>query len=390
MANLRAVLRSKTFIILAVVALLLIGLRIALEPIVERYANKTLDELEGYSGHIEDVDIALLRGAYVIEGLRITKTGGKVPVPFLSASRIDLSVQWSALLDGSVVAEIEVSDPKLNFVHASEREGKQQASQSQVEPSENWTEVVKDLVPISINRFSIENGRVSYRDFTSSPQVNIFVQDIYAEARNLTNSKDRTGSLVASFDGRALAMGSGRIKFDGKVDPYAKRPTFEAAFKLDGLEMKELNSYLRAYANVDAEKGKFSMDAEFAAKNGRFDGYVKPFIKDLDVLDWDKENESVPNKIWQGIVGTAASLLENPKKDQTATRIPMGGRLDNPEVGVWSALGSLLKNAFIQALTRGLEGKLDIQEVGGKDDEPADKGDNSTEKKDAKKEKPEK
>ena len=53
------------------------------------------------------------------------------------------------LLDGAVVAEIEVSSPKLNFVNASEKEGKQQASQSQVEPSENWTDVVKDLVPIS-------------------------------------------------------------------------------------------------------------------------------------------------------------------------------------------------------------------------------------------------
>jgi hypothetical protein len=35
---------------------------------------------------------------------------------------------------------------------------------------------------------------------------------------------------------------------------------------------------------------------------------------------------------------------------------------------VWSALGSLLKNAFIQALRRGLEGTVDIQKVGGKDD----------------------
>src|SRR5688572_13876008 len=312
MASWRSVLRSKTFIVVALLVVLLIGIRVALEPLVERYANRTLDELDGYSGHIEDVDIALLRGAYVIEGLRIDKTGGKVPVPFLSASRVDLSVQWGALLDGAVVAEIEVSDPKLNFVHASEKEGKQQAAQSQVEPSENWTDVVKDLVPISINRFAIENGRVNYRDFTSAPRVNIYVQDLDAEARNLTNSEDRTGSLVASFDGRARAMGSGRVAFDGSVDPYAKQPTFEANFKLDGLQMKELNSYLRAYANVDAEKGTFSMDAEFAARKGRFDGYVKPFIKDLDVLSWRKEDESVPNRIWQGIVGTAASILENP------------------------------------------------------------------------------
>jgi hypothetical protein len=184
---------------------------------------------------------------------------------------------------------------------------------------------------------------------------------------------------VATFDGRAKAMGSGRIRFDGSVDPYAKQPTFEADFKLDGLQMKELNSYLRAYANVDAEKGTFSMDAEFAARKGRFDGYVKPFIKDLDVLSWRKESdESVPNRLWQGIVGTAASILENPKKDQSATRIPISGRLENPEVGVWGALGSLLKNAFIQALRRGLDDSVDIQQVSGKEDGGDEQSDESS------------
>lgn len=89
MARLRAIAKSKTFIILAALLLLLIAARVALEPVVERYANKTLDELEGYSGHIEDVDIALLRGAYVIEGLRISKTGGKVESPEVGV--------WSAL-----------------------------------------------------------------------------------------------------------------------------------------------------------------------------------------------------------------------------------------------------------------------------------------------------
>ena len=67
-------------------------------------------------------------------------------------------------------------------------------------------------------------------------------------------------------------------------------------------------------------------------------------------------------------MGTAASILQNQQKDQSALRIPISGRLESPEVGVWSALGSLLKNAFIQALNRGLEGSVDIQEVSGKDD----------------------
>lgn len=367
MLSARRLWSSTTFRVLAAVALLLIAVRAVLPIFIERYVNRTLDELEGYSGHIEDVDLALIRGAYVIEGVKIVKTGGKVPVPFLAASEIDLSVQWGALLDGAVVAEIDVKKPELNFVMATEKPEKQQKGQSQVEPSSNWTDVVKDLVPISINRFSISDGEVHYRDFSSSPKVNIYVQGLNAEARNLTNSEDRTGSLVATFDGRATAMGSGRIRFDGRVDPYAKQPTFEADFRLNGLQLKQLNPYLRAYANVDAEKGTFSMDAEFAAKKGRFSGYVKPFIKDLDVLQWKKENESLPNKVWQGVVDVASEVLEDQSRDQAATRIPFSGQLDSPDVDVWSALGSLLKNAFIEALRRGLEGTVDIEKVGGKD-----------------------
>src|SRR5688572_7669468 len=113
--------RSKKLMALVAVLVLLIGIRAALPEVIERYVNKTLDELEGYSGHIDDVDLALYRGAYQIEGVRIVKTGGKQPVPFFSASEIDLSVQWGALLDGEVVAEIDLHGPKVNFVTASEK-----------------------------------------------------------------------------------------------------------------------------------------------------------------------------------------------------------------------------------------------------------------------------
>jgi hypothetical protein len=302
----------------------------------------------------------------------IVKTGGKQPVPFFSASEIDLSVQWGALLDGEVVAEIDLHGPKVNFVTASEKPKSQQKSQEQVEPADNWTDVVKELAPFSINRFSINNGEVHYRDFSSKPQVDIYVQDLQVEARNLTNTKEQSGSLVASFDGRGTAMGSGALRFKGRVDPYAKSPTFEADLGLNKLQLKQLNQYLRAFANVDVEKGTFSVDAEFAAKNGDFEGYVKPFIEDLDVLRWDKENESFVNKIWQGLVGSIGELLEDQSRDRAAMRIPIKGRFDNPDIEVWPAIGSLFRNAFIEALRRGLEGSVEIEKVAGKDSENLD------------------
>jgi hypothetical protein len=322
---------------------------------VLRYVNKQLDELEGYSGRVADLDIGLYRGSYQIQGIRIVKENGRIPVPFFAAKEIDISIEWSALFDGDIVAEIDVYSPELNFVKGPTKRT------SQTEPADNWTDTVKELAPFNINRFTIHGGSVHYRDFHSEPRVNIYVQRINAVARNLTNAEDLGGSLVATFEAEALAMSSGRIKLKGSYNPYAKKPTFEVDAKLDHLNLKQLNPFLKAYASIDAERGKLSVDTEFAASKGRFRGYVKPFIDDLQVLDWDRERESFFNKVWQGVVEVASEILEDQDKSRIATRVPFSGSIDDPEADVWSTIGGVLKNAFLEALRRGIEGKIDLK-----------------------------
>ena len=254
--------RKRTLWAFGIAFAILVGVRAALPLLVEREVNRELSDLKGYSGKVEDIDLNLWRGAYEIEGIRIVKTGGRVPVPFFSANKIDISVEWKALFDGNIVAEIELHAPKINFVSGPSKRT------SQTEPAPNWVETTKDLAQFRINRFAIFNGEVHYRDFHSEPKVDIFVQRIQAEARNLTNAADRPGALVATFRAKALAMRSGHIELAGKYNPFAKKPTFEFDTVLEGLELKQLNPFLKAYANIDAEAGKLSVDAEFAAATG--------------------------------------------------------------------------------------------------------------------------
>lgn len=51
-----------------------------------------------------------------------------------------------------------------------------------------------------------------------------------------------------------------------------------------------------------------------AAKDGKFVGYVKPLIKDLDVLGPDDKNDNFFHKAWEGIVGTTGFIFQNQKK----------------------------------------------------------------------------
>jgi hypothetical protein len=362
-----------TFVVLIVAA------RIAAPYLLVRYVNQTLDELDGYSGHVREVDLHIWRGAYQIEDVRIFKTAGKQAIPLFAARTVDISVQWKALLDGAIVAEIDLFNPQLNFVAeppnkkepgaeaAAEERDKQRVAHGQ---ESTWQKQVKELVPLKINRVGITNGEIHYRDPHADPHVDVLVQSLYGEVDNLTNSQDLSKSLVATASFRGRAQRSGKLRIDGSLDPYAKQPTFNMKVALENLQVKELNDFLKAYANVDAEKGRISVYAQLATRNGRFKGYIKPIVRDLRVIRWKTETEGFVHKLWEGVVEVASEIIENHKKEQIATKIPLEGKLDQPRADVVTTVLFVLKNAFIEALKRGLEREVSL---GGA--MTADKGD---------------
>src|SRR5688572_31541463 len=104
--------RNKYLLIAGIVVVLLIAVRVALEPILLDYVNDKFQSLQAYDGHVEDLDLALLRGGYDIQGIEIVKTGAGEPVPFFKADRIAATVEWRSLLHGSLVAEGDLYRPQ--------------------------------------------------------------------------------------------------------------------------------------------------------------------------------------------------------------------------------------------------------------------------------------
>src|SRR5438270_428813 len=70
------------YIVIGVFAVLLIAARLYLPVWLERYVIRTLNRIPGYHAALDTIHVHLWRGAYSIDGLKLEKTGGKVPVPF--------------------------------------------------------------------------------------------------------------------------------------------------------------------------------------------------------------------------------------------------------------------------------------------------------------------
>jgi hypothetical protein len=303
---------------------------------------------------VGDVDLSLWRGAYSIDAVEIDKRGGKLPVPFFKAKTVDFSVEWKALFDGAWVGEVVFEQPELNFVSGPS------AARRQSGRGGDWRQLVEDLHPMKINRVEVIDGTIHFRNFSREPRVDVYLRDVDLVATNLTNSLDLSENRVAHVRMTATPMNAGELQLRTDFDPFAKHPSFDLDLELAGADLTQWNSFLRAYLGVDVESGKFSIYSELAADDGRFEGYLKPFFKDIDVLRLPEEakEQSWLASLWEAVVGATAEVFEDQTHDRVATRIPIRGTVENPDASFWTTLGNVVRNAFLDAFQPTLEGSV--------------------------------
>jgi hypothetical protein len=97
---------------------------------------------------------------------------------------------------------------------------------------------------------------------------------------------------------------------------------------------------------------------ELAAKEGRFTGYAKPIMRDVNIYSSKDEEDNPLRRLWEGIVDFAAKIVEDEDSDQIAARIPFSVSVKNPDAGIFETIVSVLHNAFVSAFARSLEKHL--------------------------------
>lgn len=357
--------RFSRWLIVGCITVLIVA-RLALPSIVERYVNRKLDEIPSYNGQIGEVDIHLWRGAYTVHRINIVKTSETGPVPFFSAEQVSFSVQWSELFHGKLVSEIEVDAGKLNFVKGETKE------ESQVKVEKDWTAVVKDLAPFQINRFAFRDSELSFRDFTSTPKVDLYITNMFLLATNFHNSRAIATNLPAGLWVTGKSLGNGELKLEMRLDPFASKPTFDLDLELRDADLVSLNEMLRAYAKIDVKQGRASIFSEVVAKEGNFEGYVTPLLEDLQIVDLKEDGKNPLKLAWESFVSAMVHLFKNHPKDRLGTRIPVSGSFDNPKISIWSAFINVFHN-FVSAFPAYVEGSLSPEDLNKMQDKPAAK-----------------
>ncbi|MBE8719594.1 DUF748 domain-containing protein [Sphingobacterium pedocola] len=345
-------LKTSTKIIIGILLLLFV-IRLALPSIVKQYVNKQLNELPGYTGHVEDIDISLWRGAYAIDQLTLKKLSDTSSYPFLQIAHCDLSVEWKSLWKGKLVSEIILDRPTIHIL-------KETADLSKEPSQEHWTETVNSLMPITINRLQVNQGTFKYLDRQASPQVNLSMDSLQLTAYNLANADEQTELLPSTVTLTGTSIGGGKLKADMKLNILKKMPDFDTDMQLTDVNLTSLNGFIEAYGKFDVERGSLNLYSELKLIDGSLDGYAKPFITNLKVLNWEKDRKEggFLRAAKEAVIGLFGKVVENPKRETIATKVDIKGNVNDPDTSSWAAFLGILKNAFIKAFNQGIEGSL--------------------------------
>lgn len=342
--------RTTLFVLLGVALVLLLA-RLAAPYVIQKAINRRLDKIPSYSGHVGSIDLAVWRGAYVIRNIEIVKRAGKVKEPFFAAETIDFSLAWRELFHRKFVSDITVTNGRLNFVQGATEES------SQITADRRWQEVINDLFPIDITHFVINGGTLRYANTTRTPVVDIAITNLKLQATGLRNRPSDEGEKYpAKIKLSGQTPGHGQLKLFSKLEPLALQPHLELNVEIKEVSLPVLNDFLRAYANVDVSRGRFEIYGQMAVGDGHYEGYVKPFLDQLDFKDLPNQQSSLGKRVWETIVSGVVKLVKNKERNQFATRIPFSGDANKMDVGTWTSIANALHNGFVQALREGFEG----------------------------------
>lgn len=348
---------KKRYLLPLIIIVLIIIARLLLPYFLKKYVNKTINNIPGHVGQVEDIDVALLRGAYVIHGLVLDKENAELDVPLLDFPTSDISIEWGALLKGKIVSEIVLHNPGVNYIFEDQKKPNPEGEAE----IEHWTEALTNLVPIDINHLQVHGGKINFVQFSADPNIDLMMEQINLRATNLRNVRQTETVLPSTVNATAVSFGGGDVSLFGRLNVMKKIPDLDVEFSLEKADVTALNEMSLKVAGVDFESGTFELFSEFAIADGYLTGYLKPMFINTKLLG--EEDKGFFEKLWEGFVGVFKFLFKNQGTDTLATKAPLEGDLNEIDTQILTTILNIFKNAWIQAFSADVDEDVDFEDA---------------------------
>jgi hypothetical protein len=335
-------------------------------PLATSLVNRKLAELPNVTGRVDAVKLAVWRGAVVVTDFVLYERGHEGEPPLVHVRRASMRLAPDAWFTGKLGGSAVVDGAEFNIVKRQQFGGAKEAADAAAkaidekkDEAARWQDTLREAFPMELTRFELKNARVHFVDRSHQPNAEMTVEDLRVVATELQNRADpgQSERYPTHVEIHGTTTGQGKLHASVEVDLFAEKPRFSASFEITGMQLPAVNSFLQAYASADVSRGTFEVYAEMDARDGRYEGYLKPLFHDLDFRTASDEDKNVAERLAEKVVTAVATVLENEDEEQVATKAPFAGNFADNQVDIWSTIAMLFSTAFVQALRRGFEGQ---------------------------------
>lgn len=264
--------KKKKFYIPAIIIAVLIVFRMILPSILLSQANKYLASFSPtYYLHMEDLDISIIRGAYRFEEV-VGKLKGDEKT-FLSIKSVDVSIAWREIFRGRIVTDV-VTD-NLDFLFL-----KDMSKLSN--PKDEAVDVKETLFPVSVESVDLRRAQIVFEEYPSLDESSrLKIENINGQ---ITNLKPTEAQQISAFNLSGSLQGSAVMSFIGELNMFVKPMLWDVDAEMKNFNLAKLNPVLIRKLPLTFTKGNLDLYAEAQNDKKMIKGYIKPFIRDIDVV----------------------------------------------------------------------------------------------------------
>lgn len=332
---------------------LLLGIRLVMQPIIHKELNKFLASFSPVLYfHIADIDVHIIRGAYSFDGITGKIKGHKNN--FISIEKVDVSMAWREIFKGKLVTDIEVNG--ADFSYTGELKN---AIAKMPKKADEATTARDKLFPVKIERVDVRDGAVTLDDYPGLQEdKKLQVTNIEGRLTNLTPEKKFPLSF---FNLKATVLGNSVVKTAGHLNTLAKPMEWDVDGEMQGFDLTTANQFLKRKVPLTFTKGKLDLYAEAQSTNGTIEGYVKPFMKNIDVIRTKEDFKGAKHWFVEIITAVGNLVLRATDTKSVATKIPFTMDKAGMHVDSGEALSKAIEHGFQQQLSPGVEDKYEIE-----------------------------
>lgn len=292
---------------------------------------------EDYTGHLKDLDLAILRGQVAFQNLHIEKKD-KPHALQMDVANAKVNFSWQKLWDKNAVAEILIDGMNVALTEV--------PKVKPPKPDEMSFAKIRKLLAESkwsseISHFTVRDANVKF--MVPEAKVPLSVNRIAVDISNVHLSPAKNWQL-ANVKVESYLQGQGRMLLTGQAQPLADPVMADMNFSIVDFDLKSLNGLLLKILPMDLTRGKFSTYIEAASEKGHTNGYAKLFFDDIDVVSNPQKLKSGRHFVVEAAAAVGNWILKNDKEKSVALNLPFKIKHDNVVVNTSEAFWSTLQN----------------------------------------------